>query len=188
MIEEPGKYAELFKKAGADILSVHIEACPHLHRNIQQIKSLGMKAGVAVNPHTPVELLKDILADIDQVCLMSVNPGFGGQSLFPNTINKIKQLRAMIDERSLDVKIEIDGGVTEDNARQIIDAGADILVAGSTVFKAADPIANHCKTQSTLRVSYIWCTTSADCFTQFVSSLFHLYFLEIIFSSIACAL
>ncbi len=141
MIEEPGNFAEIFKKAGADILSVHIEACPHLHRNIQQIKSLGMKAGVAVNPHTPVELLKDILGDIDLVCLMSVNPGFGGQSFIPYTLQKIKQLRAMIDERSLDVKIEIDGGVTEENAKQIIEAGADVLVAGSTVFNAADPIA-----------------------------------------------
>ena len=148
MIEEPGRYAEIFKKAGADILSVHIEACPHLHRNIQQIKSLVMKAGVAVNPHTPVELLKDILGDIDTVLLMSVNPGFGGQSFIPNTIEKIKQLRTMISERSLDVKIEIDGGVTEDNARQIIEAGADILVAGSTVFKSADPIATIAKLKS----------------------------------------
>ena len=141
MIEEPGNYAEAFKKDGADILSVHIEACPHLHRNIQQIKSLGMKAGVAVNPHTPVDTLKDILADIDMVCLMSVNPGFGGQSFIPHTLLKIKQLREMIDERSLQVKIEIDGGVTLENAGAIIEAGADVLVAGSTVFKAADPIA-----------------------------------------------
>lgn len=141
MIEEPGNYAEAFKKAGADILSVHIEACPHLHRNIQQIKSLGMQAGVAVNPHTPVETLKDILADIDLVCLMSVNPGFGGQSFIPHTLHKIKQLREMIDERSLKVKIEVDGGVTLENAKSIIDAGADVLVAGNTVFKSADPIA-----------------------------------------------
>ena len=141
MIEEPGNYAEAFKKAGADILSVHIEACPHLHRNIQQIKSLGMQAGVAVNPHTPVDTLKDILADIDMVCLMSVNPGFGGQSFIPHTLLKIKQLREMIDERSLHVKIEVDGGVTLDNAKSIIDAGADVLVAGSTVFKATNPIA-----------------------------------------------
>jgi ribulose-phosphate 3-epimerase len=141
MIEEPGNYAEAFKKAGADILSVHIEACPHLHRNIQQIKSLGMQAGVAVNPHTPVESLKDILADIDLVCLMSVNPGFGGQSFIPHTLHKIKQLREMIDELSLHVKIEVDGGVTLENASSIIDAGADVLVAGNTVFKSADPIA-----------------------------------------------
>ena len=141
MIEEPGNFAEIFKKAGADILTVHIEACPHLHRNIQQIKSLGMQAGVAVNPHTPVSLLKDILGDVDLVCLMSVNPGFGGQSFIPSTLQKIKELRAMITEQSLNVKIEIDGGVTEENAQQIMDAGADVLVAGSTVFKSLDPIA-----------------------------------------------
>ncbi len=141
MIEEPGNYAEIFKKAGADILTVHIEACPHLHRNIQQIKGLGMQAGVALNPHTPVDSLQDILADIDMVCLMSVNPGFGGQSFIPHTLVKIKQLREMIDRLSLNVKIEIDGGVTLENARSIIDAGADVLVAGSTVFKADDPIA-----------------------------------------------
>ncbi|MEO6549637.1 MAG: ribulose-phosphate 3-epimerase [Ferruginibacter sp.] len=141
MIEEPGNYAEIFKTVGADILTVHIEACPNLHRNIQQIKSLGMKVGVAVNPHTPVELLQDILGDIDLVNLMSVNPGFGGQSFIAYTLIKIRQLRAMINERQLNVKIEIDGGVTEENAKQIIDAGADVLVAGSSVFKAADPIA-----------------------------------------------
>ena len=139
MIEEPGNYAEAFKKAGADILTVHIEACSHLHSNIQQIKSLGMQAGVAVNPHTPVESLKDILADIDLVCLMSVNPGFGGQSFIPYTLTKIKQLRKMIDDQSLNVKIEIDGGVTVANAKSIIDAGAHVLVAGNTVFKSADP-------------------------------------------------
>ena len=141
MIEAPGNYAEAFKKAGADILTVHMEACTHLHRNVQQIKSLGMQAGVAINPNTPVESLKDILADIDLVCLMSVNPGFGGQSFIPYTITKIKQLRKMIDEQSLKVKIEIDGGVTLDNAKSIIDAGADVLVAGNTVFKSANPIA-----------------------------------------------
>lgn len=139
MIEEPEKYAEDFKKAGADILTVHIEACRHLHRNIQQIKSLGMQAGVALNPHTPVDSLKDILADIDLVCLMSVNPGFGGQSFIPHTLTKIKQLREMIDERSLNVKIEIDGGVTVENAKTILDAGAHVLVAGNTVFKSKDP-------------------------------------------------
>ncbi|WP_462255216.1 ribulose-phosphate 3-epimerase [Ferruginibacter sp.] len=141
MIEEPEKYAEAFKKAGADILTVHIEACRNLHRNIQQIKELGMQAGVAINPHTPVESLKDILADIDLVCMMSVNPGFGGQSFIPYTLTKIKQLRKMIDEQSLNVKIEIDGGVTLANAKAILDAGADVLVAGNTVFKSADPIA-----------------------------------------------
>jgi ribulose-phosphate 3-epimerase len=139
MIEEPGKYAEQFKNAGADILSVHIEACPHLHRNIQQIKSLGMKAGVAINPHTPVESLHDILADIDLVCMMAVNPGFGGQKFIPSTMEKIKTLRRMIDERRLHVLIEIDGGVTLENAADIVKAGADVLVAGNTVFNSADP-------------------------------------------------
>ncbi len=148
MIEEPGNFAEIFKNAGADILTVHIEACPHLHRNIQQIKSLGMQAGVAVNPHTPIELLKDVIKEIDLVCLMSVNPGFGGQLFIPNTLQKIKQLRAMIDEQSLNVKIEIDGGVTEQNAQQIIDAGADVLVAGNTVFKSPNPIATIAKLKS----------------------------------------
>lgn len=141
MIEEPEKYTEAFKNAGADILTVHIEACKHLHRNIQQIKNLGMQAGVALNPHTPVESLKDILADIDLVCLMSVNPGFGGQSFIPYTLTKIKQLRKLIDEQSLNIKIEIDGGVTLENAKTILEAGADVLVAGNTVFKSADPIA-----------------------------------------------
>lgn len=139
MIEEPEKYAEAFQKAGADILTVHYEACTHLHRNIQQIKGLGMKAGIAINPHTPVELLKDILADIDLVCLMSVNPGFGGQSFIPNTLNKIKDLRKMIGEKGLKVDIEIDGGVTLENAKSILDAGATVLVAGNTVFKSANP-------------------------------------------------
>lgn len=138
MIEEPGNFAEQFKNAGADNLSVHIEACPHLHRNIQQIKALGMKAGVAVNPHTPVSSLSDILHDIDLVCLMSVNPGFGGQKFIPYTLEKIRQLRKMITERGLNVHIEIDGGVTLENAPSIIAAGADVLVAGNTVFKAAD--------------------------------------------------
>jgi ribulose-phosphate 3-epimerase len=141
MIEEPEKYAEEFKKAGADILTVHIEACRHLHRNVQQIKNLGMMAGVAINPHTPVDALKDILHDIDVVCMMSVNPGFGGQSFIPHTIEKIKQLKKMISERSLNVKIEIDGGVVIDNAKQIIAAGADVLVAGNAVFRSGDPAA-----------------------------------------------
>ncbi len=140
MIENPDKYAEAFRDAGANNLTVHIEACPHLHRNIQQIKNLGMHAGVAVNPHTPVDTLKDILADIDVVCLMSVNPGFGGQSFIPYTLTKIKQLRQMIDEQNLSVKIEIDGGVTLQNAKSIVDAGANVLVAGNTVFKAIDKV------------------------------------------------
>ncbi len=141
MIEEPGNYAEAFKKAGANNLTIHYEACRHLHRNIQQIKSLGMHAGVALNPHTPVDFLKDILKDIDLVCLMSVNPGFGGQSFIPHTIYKIQQLKEMIHEQLVNVKIEIDGGVTLENAGAIIDAGADVLVAGNTVFKSADPTA-----------------------------------------------
>jgi len=141
MIVEPGKYAADFKKAGADVLSVHIEACPNLHRNIQQIKELGMKAGVAVNPHTPVSLLCDILHEVDVVNLMSVNPGFGGQKFIPYTLNKIYELKQMITTRGLNVLIEIDGGVTLENAASIVAAGADVLVAGSSVFKAKDPIA-----------------------------------------------
>lgn len=140
MIEEPEKFAEQFKKAGADILTVHIEACNHLHRNVQHIKSLGMKAGVALNPHTPVAELSDIIQDIDLVCLMSVNPGFGGQKFIPQTIERIKQLRRMINEKGLNVHIEIDGGVTLDNAATIVAAGADVLVAGNTVFKSANPV------------------------------------------------
>lgn len=139
MILEPERYVESFKKAGADHISVHIEACPHLHRNIQQIKSLNMKAGVAVNPHTPIDTLKDILGDVDIVLLMSVNPGFGGQSFIPQTLNKIRELRKIIDDNKLDVKIEIDGGVTVENAKEILDAGAHVLVAGNTVFAAKNP-------------------------------------------------
>ena len=141
MIEEPEKYAEAFKKAGADILTVHIEACTHLHRNIQQIKQLGMQAGVALNPHTPVDLLKDVIKDIDVVCLMSVNPGFGGQSFIPQTLQKIQELKKMIVALGATTKIEIDGGVTLENAPSIIAAGADVLVAGNTVFKSANPTA-----------------------------------------------
>jgi len=141
MIEEPGNYASAFKDAGADILTVHIEACNHLHRNIQQIKSLGMKAGVALNPHTSVHLLFDIISELDLVCLMSVNPGFGGQSFIPHTFNKIRQLKALILEKNATALIEIDGGITLDNAPEIIHAGADALVAGNTVFKSIDPTA-----------------------------------------------
>lgn len=139
MILEPEKFAVDFKKAGADILTVHIEACHHLHRNIEQIKSLEMQAGVAINPHSPIESLFDVLHDIDLVCIMSVNPGFGGQKFIPHTLNRIRKLRQAIDERGLNVKIEIDGGVTLENARSIVEAGADVLVAGSTVFRAKDP-------------------------------------------------
>ncbi|MCC7029414.1 MAG: ribulose-phosphate 3-epimerase [Chitinophagaceae bacterium] len=139
MIEEPGKFAEEFKNAGADILSVHIEACPHLHRNLQQIKALGMKAGVAINPHTPVQQMFDVLHDIDVVCMMSVNPGFGGQKFIEYTLEKIKQLKAEIIRRGTQTLIEIDGGVTLANAATIIAAGADVLVAGNTVFSSPDP-------------------------------------------------
>ncbi len=141
MIHHPENYAEAFKKAGADQLTVHIEACTHLHRNIQQIKQLGMKAGVAINPHTPVESLKDILMDIDLVCLMSVNPGFGGQAFISHTLQKIQALRKMIIDTGAKVLIEIDGGVTLENAPSILAAGADVLVAGNTVFKSPDPAA-----------------------------------------------
>ena len=139
MIEEPERYAEDFKKAGADILSVHLEACRHLHRNLQQIRSLGMKAGVALNPHSPVEAIYDMLDEIDLVCIMSVNPGFGGQKFIPQTIQKIKNLRERIDSNKLSTLIEIDGGVTLDNAKVIVEAGAHVLVAGNTVFSSPDP-------------------------------------------------
>jgi ribulose-phosphate 3-epimerase len=139
MILEPEKYAEAFKNAGADRLTVHVEACTHLHRNLQQIKSLGMTAGVALNPHTPISLLNDILCEVDLVLIMSVNPGFGGQYFIPYTLNKIRQLKQMINDKGLEVFIEIDGGVTIDNASAIVEAGADVLVAGTTVFKSADP-------------------------------------------------
>jgi ribulose-phosphate 3-epimerase len=141
MIVDPGKYAAAFKKAGADVLTVHIEACPNLHRNIQQIKELGMKAGVAVNPHTPVSMLADILHEVDVVNLMSVNPGFGGQKFIPYTLHKIREVKQMILDRGLSTLIEIDGGVTLENAAEIVAAGADVLVAGSCVFNVKDPIA-----------------------------------------------
>jgi ribulose-phosphate 3-epimerase len=139
MIAEPERYAEAFQKAGSDILTVHYEACKHLHRNIQQIKNLGMKAGVALNPHTPVEVLSEILPELYLVCVMSVNPGFGGQSFIPQTLRKVKILREMIQEQNLSTLIEIDGGVTLENAPSLVKAGADVLVAGNTVFRSADP-------------------------------------------------
>jgi ribulose-phosphate 3-epimerase len=145
MIVEPGRYAEAFKAAGANILTVHYEACSHLHRNIQQIKALGMKAGVAINPHTKIELLSDVLEDIDVVCLMSVNPGFGGQSFIPHSLKKITALRKIIDDKNYNTKIEVDGGVTLDNAETIVNAGAHVLVAGNTVFNSADPKATISK-------------------------------------------
>jgi ribulose-phosphate 3-epimerase len=139
MIEDPGKYIEDFKNAGADILTIHIEACPHLHRNIQQIHQLGMKAGVALNPHTSIDLLYDILPTIDMVCLMSVNPGFGGQQFIPQTLSKISRLREMANHLNPNLHIEIDGGVTLLNAKSIVQAGANVLVAGNTVFSATNP-------------------------------------------------
>jgi len=141
MIQHPELLTEAFHKAGADILTVHYEACVHLHRNIQQIKGLGMKAGVAINPHTPVQLLKPIITDIDLVCVMSVNPGFGGQQFIPGTLAKIRELHQLIQETGSSALIEIDGGVTLENAASIIAAGAHVLVAGNTVFKSADPVA-----------------------------------------------
>ncbi len=140
MILEPEKYAEEFRKAGADHLIVHYEACPNLHRNIEQIKSLDMKASVAINPHTPVVLLSDILQDLDTVCVMSVNPGYGAQKFIPHTLSKIRELRKLIDNWNLPVLIEVDGGVTVENAKDIIAAGADVLVAGNTVFRSKDPV------------------------------------------------
>ncbi len=130
MILEPEKYAEEFKNAGADGLTVHLEACPHLDRNIQQIRSLKMKVGVAINPATPVSLLKDIIFDIDMVSLMSVNPGFGGQSFIPHSIQKIKELKSLIIQNGSQAKIEVDGGVSLLNAQEIVHVGADVLVAG----------------------------------------------------------
>lgn len=141
MIQRPELLTEAFQKAGADILTVHYEACVHLHRNLQQIKSLGMKAGIAINPHTPVSLLRDILPDADLICLMSVNPGFGGQQFIPGTLQKIRDLVQLKKETGSNALIEIDGGVTLDNAASILEAGADVLVAGNTVFRSSDPIA-----------------------------------------------
>ena len=140
MIVEPEKYIAAFKKAGADILTVHQEACPHLHSTLQQIKAQGMKAGVALNPATPVSVLKDVIKDIDLVCIMSVNPGFGGQQFIEHTYEKVRALKQIITEAGASTLIEIDGGVTEHNAAALVQAGADVLVAGTTVFKAPNPI------------------------------------------------
>ena len=139
MIIEPDRYIKEFKAVGADILTVHYEACTHLHRTLQAIKSEGMQAGVALNPHTSVELLKDTIKDIDLVCLMSVNPGFGGQTFIENTYEKIKDLKAIIEKHGASTKIEIDGGVNSGNAPKLLEAGADVLVAGSFVFKSENP-------------------------------------------------
>jgi ribulose-phosphate 3-epimerase len=139
MIVEPEKYIEQFKSAGADVITVHYEACPHLHRTLQQIKATGAKAGVALNPHTPVSVLEDLIEDIDLVCLMSVNPGFGGQRFIYQTIPKIRKLREMIVTANASTLIEIDGGVGLQNAESLLQAGANVLVAGSSVFSAKDP-------------------------------------------------
>lgn len=139
MIVDPDRYISTFKKAGADILTVHYEACTHLHRTLQAIKAEGMQAGVALNPHTPVCLLKDTIQDIDLVCIMSVNPGFGGQSFIKNTYEKVRELKALINSKGVSTKIEIDGGVNADNAPLLIAAGADVLVAGSFVFRSKNP-------------------------------------------------
>ena len=141
MIVQPEKYIPAFKQAGATILTVHYEACPHLHSTLQQIKAHGMKAGVALNPHTPIDVLKDIIFEIDVVCIMSVNPGFGGQKFIEHSYAKVANLKEMILKKGSNTQIEVDGGVTDQNARRLVEAGADILVAGSFVFNAPDPIA-----------------------------------------------
>ena len=140
MIVNPDQYIETFADLGSAVLTVHYEACNHLHRTLQKIKSCGMKAGVALNPHTPIAVLESIIKDVDVICLMSVNPGFGGQSFIEETYTKVKTLKALIQEKRSTTLIEIDGGVTNKNAKQLIDAGADVLVAGSYVFGAEDPI------------------------------------------------
>ncbi|WP_158962381.1 ribulose-phosphate 3-epimerase [Myroides fluvii] len=141
MIVDPDRYIKTFKDLGADILTVHYEACTHLHRTVQAIKAEGMQAGVALNPHTPVAVLEDIIQDLDLVLIMSVNPGFGGQSFIENTYDKVRKLKAMFDAKGANVIIEIDGGVNSKNAKALVDAGAGALVAGNFVFSAADPMA-----------------------------------------------
>ena len=142
MIIDPDRYIENFAGLGASILTVHFEACTHLHRSLQKIKSSGMKAGVALNPHTPITNLTDIIKEIDLVCLMSVNPGFGGQSFIENTFEKVKELKELIEKSKTSCLIEIDGGVTNKNSTKLIKCGADVLVAGNYIFKANDPKAN----------------------------------------------
>ena len=139
MIVDPDRYIQTFADLGANVLTVHYEACTHLHRTLQAIKAAGMQAGIALNPHTPVSVLEDIIEDADLVCLMSVNPGFGGQSFIENTYKKVKELRSMIDNSNSNCKIEIDGGVTDKNAKALTNAGADVLVAGSFVFRSENP-------------------------------------------------
>jgi ribulose-phosphate 3-epimerase len=139
MIVDPDRYIKTFKEVGADILTVHYEACTHLHRTLQAIKAEGMQAGVALNPHTSIDLLENTIQDINLVCLMSVNPGFGGQSFIENTYDKVKSLKALIKRKNTNTKIEIDGGVNSTNAPKLLQAGADVLVAGSFVFKSENP-------------------------------------------------
>ena len=148
MIIEPDRYIKKFKEIGADILTVHYEACTHLHRTLQAIKTENMLTGVALNPHTPIQVLKDIINDIDLVCLMSVNPGFGGQSFIENTYEKVKELKKLIENKKAKTKIEIDGGVNNENASKLISSGADVLVAGSYVFKSKDPMKTIAKLKS----------------------------------------
>lgn len=142
MIADPGKFTEQVKALGAYMMNVHYEACPHLHRTIQQIHHAGMKAGVTLNPHTPVNVLEDIIQDVDMVLLMTVNPGFGGQKFIEHSIEKVKKLKALIKETSSHALIEVDGGVNEKTGKQLVEAGVDVLVAGSYIFGAQDPIAN----------------------------------------------
>lgn len=140
MIVDPDRYIQTFADLGSNILTVHYEACPHLHRTLQAIKAAGMKAGVALNPHTHVNVLEDVIQDLDMVCIMSVNPGFGGQSFIENTYQKVRKLKEMIRSKNATTLIEIDGGVTNTNAEKLVKAGADVLVAGSYVFKSEDPM------------------------------------------------
>lgn len=140
MIVEPEKYIESFRTAGAEVITVHFEACPHLHRTLQQIKATGARAGVAINPHTPVEMLRDLIEDIDLVCLMSVNPGFGGQQFIYQSIPKVRRLKELIAVHNTATLIEVDGGVGLQNAEKLLQAGADVLVAGSSIFKSDDPL------------------------------------------------
>jgi ribulose-phosphate 3-epimerase len=142
MIVDPDRYIKTFAELGSDILTVHYEACTHLHRTLQAIKAEGMNAGVALNPHTNINVLEDTINDIDLVCIMSVNPGFGGQSFIENTYDKVKQLKTLIESKGASTLIEIDGGVTASNAKALKDAGADVLVAGSFVFKSSEPVNN----------------------------------------------
>ncbi len=141
MIVNPELYLESFVKAGAAVLTVHVEACTHLHRTLQEIKRLGIRAGVALNPHTPIETLSEVLGEVDLVCVMSVNPGFGGQKFIEHSYAKVSNLKEMILKKGSKARIEVDGGVTDQNARRLVEAGADILVAGSFVFNSPDPIA-----------------------------------------------